>query len=219
MGSDQLDRLAARALEIDAPRNTTIFSRGDPCEGLHIVVFGLVKLSLGTEHGNERVLDLVGSGRCLSPGPLFRDKTRRVTAKALNDTKLVHIPKSALLAELDHSAEFSRCIINELSQRVEQLVSDLENCTLRSGMERVSWFLLGLLPASHRLASGSITLPANKGIVASRLNLTHEHFSRILRDLAQAGLIRMKSRQIEILDIARMRTLGGSNDTSGAAPA
>jgi len=210
LGADQLARISGYALEIEAPQGTTIFSRGDPCDGLHIVVFGLVKLSLGTEHGDERVLDLVGSGHSLSPGPLFRDATRRLTAETLHDTKLVFIPKASLMSELEQSPDFARCIIIELSQRVEQLVHDLENCTLRSGRERVIWLLLSLLPASHGRASASITLPAKKGILASRMNLTHEHFSRILHDLAETDLIAMTGRQIEIPDIARLQAAGGA---------
>ena len=73
--------------------------------------------------------------------------------------------------------------------------------------------LLSLLPASNGQQSASILLPAKKGILASRMNLTHEHFSRILHDLSEAGLIAMTGRQIEVPDIARLRAAGGASGT------
>ena len=209
MHTDQLRRIAADSTEIDAPRGTRVFSRGDACTGLHLVVFGQIKLALDTPHGDERVVDLVGAGRSLGPGPLFGDRPHNLTADALQDSKLVHIPKASVHAELERNHGFARCIINDLTEREEQLVNDIENCTLRSGKQRVSWFLLSQLGEPAQQANASITLPATKGIVASRMNLTHEHFSRILHELA-AGLIIMNGRRIDIPDIARLQSLSGA---------
>ena len=51
----------------------------------------------------------------------------------------------------------------------------------------------------------TITLQAAKGVIASRLNLTQEHFSRILHQLMEAGLIEISKREIRIPDIGRLR--------------
>jgi len=50
-----------------------------------------------------------------------------------------------------------------------------------------------------------VTLPATKGVVASRLNLTLEHFSRILHELAAEGLIEVRGRSVHIRDVDRLR--------------
>jgi CRP-like cAMP-binding protein len=54
-----------------------------------------------------------------------------------------------------------------------------------------------------------VTLPTSKAIVASRLNLTPEHFSRILHDLTQAGLIEVDGREVRIKDVTRLRAYSG----------
>jgi CRP-like cAMP-binding protein len=54
----------------------------------------------------------------------------------------------------------------------------------------------------------TINLEATKGVIASRLNITQEHFSRILHQLMEAGLIEVSRRDIRILDIARLRSHG-----------
>jgi len=53
------------------------------------------------------------------------------------------------------------------------------------------------------------TLHAAKGVIASRLNLTQEHFSRILHQLMEAGLIEVSRRDIHIPDIRRLRAHEG----------
>jgi CRP-like cAMP-binding protein len=74
-------------------------------------------------------------------------------------------------------------------------------------IDRVIEFLLKHARQASHANGTEITLPASKGIVASRLNVTHEHFSRILRDLAEAGLIHVRGREIAIPDVVRLRDL------------
>jgi CRP-like cAMP-binding protein len=50
-----------------------------------------------------------------------------------------------------------------------------------------------------------VTLPTNKGVIASRLNLTQEHFSRILHELSEKGLIVVEGRKIHIPDVGKLR--------------
>jgi CRP-like cAMP-binding protein len=42
-------------------------------------------------------------------------------------------------------------------------------------------------------------------VIASRLNMTPEHFSRILHDLAAGGLIEVNGRSVSIPDLERLR--------------
>jgi CRP-like cAMP-binding protein len=78
---------------------------------------------------------------------------------------------------------------------------------LLSGTQRVAGFLLSQLPPNGAaVTQATVTLPAQKSIIASRLNLTHEHFSRILRDIQSAGLIEVRGRQITFIDVAHLRS-------------
>jgi CRP-like cAMP-binding protein len=54
---------------------------------------------------------------------------------------------------------------------------------------------------------GEVTLPIGEGVIASRLNLTPQHFSRILNDLTAQGLIVVEGRKVHIVDLERLRAL------------
>jgi len=201
---DELARLANGAVQFEAPRGSSIFRRGEPCTGIHVVVYGQVKLSLHSSNGAEKVVELLGPGQSLGEPFLFLDEPHRVTAEALVESKLVHIPKAKVLAELEHHVGFARRIITNLSRRLDHFISDLESVSLRSGTERVIGYLL-TNAQSRSLDGAAVTLPAAKGIIASHLNLTQEHFSRILHELSAAGLIGVDGRDISIPDVDRLR--------------
>ncbi|MEO8557165.1 MAG: helix-turn-helix domain-containing protein, partial [Actinomycetota bacterium] len=84
---------------------------------------------------------------------------------------------------------------------------DVESYSMQSGTQRVIGYLLrqDVERADGPTASYTVTLPTSKAIVASRLNLTPEHFSRILHDLADAGLIGVDGREVRIANVERLR--------------
>lgn len=47
--------------------------------------------------------------------------------------------------------------------------------------------------------NGPFTLPATKAAIAAHLHLTPEHFSRLLHELADDGLLRIEGRRITLL--------------------
>jgi CRP-like cAMP-binding protein len=97
-------------------------------------------------------------------------------------------------------------MIAGLSRRLHQLVGDLEAYSMRSGTERVIGYLLSTgAEGVPDKGACDVTLPTTKGVVASRLNLTQEHFSRILHDLTSAGLIKVQGRTVHIVDVERLR--------------
>lgn len=206
LGAVALARLAAGANEVSARSGTVIFKRGDACRGLYIVISGQVKLALEAAQGGEQVVELVGPGGTLGETAIFLNGPYVLTAETLADTLLVFLAKAIVLAESARTPEFTRGIITVLSRRLQRLIGALEDCTLRSGTERVISYLLDQLPADAVNGQAMVTLPTKKGIIASQLGLTHEHFSRILRALATEAMIEVDGRTVYIRDTGRLRT-------------
>ena len=202
-----LERIASGTKLVHAQRRTIIFRRGEACCGMHAVLFGQLKLTLHAIQGGQCVIDLVGPGQTLGEAALFLDKPYIATAESLTDTQLVHISKATVLAEADRHPKFARRLLVNLSERLHLHIKDLESYALYSATGRVVGFLLNDLPECSGDVKPSLTLPAAKGVIASRLNLTHEHFSRILHELTTAGLIEMDGRSIKIQDVGGLRAL------------
>ena len=206
MTAAALARMSAGASEVDVRGKTVIFKRGDACRGLYVVRSGQVKLVLEAAQGGEQVVELVGSGGILGETAMFLGGPHVLTAETLADTRLVHVARAAILSELERTPQFTRDIIAILSRRLEHVIGALEDCTLRSGTERVVGYLLNRLPPDAVNGHAMVTLPAQKGVIASQLNLTHEHFSRILRVLATEAMIEVDGRTVHVRNMARLRT-------------
>jgi CRP-like cAMP-binding protein len=206
----ELDRIAAGTAQVRAPTGTILFRRGEACAGFHVVVYGQVKLAFGAADGSEKVVEILGPGQSFGEAVMFLEKPYVVFAETLADSLLLQIGKSGVFAELERNPRFARKMLAGLAQRLHRLVHDLEAYTLRSGTQRVIGYLLRDAPEEgppH--APIEIALATSKGVLASRLNITREHFSRILHDLSTAGLIEVHGRIIRITDPERLRAYEG----------
>ena len=203
MGEAELDRLAAATVPLYFDKGQAIVQCGDACTGFHVVVYGQVKLAFTSPQGVEKVVEIVRPGQSFGEALMFLDKPYIVFAQALADSMLLHVAKQAVFEGLGNG--FGRRMIAGLAGRLHGLVRDVEAYTLRSGQERIIGYLLAELPEDIVLGEAEVRLTPGKSVLASRLNMTPEHFSRILHELAQAGLIEVNGRSIRIPDVARLR--------------
>lgn len=202
----ELDRIAAGTTELHVPRGDMLFNKGDPCVGFHLVIYGQVKLAFISPQGSEKVVEIVGPGFSFGEALMFMEKPYIVMAQTLADSLLLHVSKQVVFDEIERNPAFARKMLAGLSRRLHGLINDVEAYSLQSGTQRVIGYLLrqdqDLAAVS---APNSVMLPTSKAIVASRLNLTPEHFSRILHELADRGLISVDGREVKILDLSKLR--------------
>lgn len=184
---------------------------GEPGTGLHLVADGQVKLLLQGGNGHEKVFDLIGPGGCFGEPSLFTGRPHQVTAQAIVNSALLHVPGEELLNLIGETPELALRIIKGLAQRIYRRTQDLKSYMLMSGTQRVICYLLHAVPFDSGAATEVVvTLPVRKGLIASRLNLTQEHFSRILHELASSALIRVEGQRVCIPDVAQLRALAVS---------
>ena len=204
MGPAELDRIAAATVPLYFDKGQSIVQCGDPCTGFHVVVYGQVKLAFTSPQGVEKVVEIVRPGQSFGEALMLLDKSYIVFAQALADCMLLHVAKHAVLDELGPNP-FARRMLAGLASRLHGLVRDVEAYTLRSGQDRVIGYLLAELPEGTVSGPAEVQLMPGKSVLASRLNMTPEHFSRILHDLAAGGLIEVSGRSIRVPDVVRLR--------------
>jgi CRP-like cAMP-binding protein len=214
LSAEQRSRIAERTRPLRVSRGETLFRRGDPAAGTYIVAYGQVKLSFVSPTGVEKVIEILDQGQSFGEAVMFLEVPHVVTAQTLADSLLLLVPKEAVFEGIERDPGFARRMLAGLSRRLHQLVADVESYSTRSGTERLIGFLLHDcgLEAPHEKAAADapagpvdIELPVAKGIIASRLNLTQEHLSRILHDLSALGLIEVRGRRVRVIDLERLR--------------
>jgi CRP-like cAMP-binding protein len=203
---EQIQLVAATVRERHLAKGEMLFQKGDPARGFFIVASGQIKLALPSAQGNEKVVEIIGARQSFGEAVMFMDRPFPVFAEALVDTHLLHIAKDAVFHLIDTDASFARRMLAGMSMRLHSLIADVESYSLRSSTQRLIGYLLQHAPhdddSSNRV---EITLPTSKHILASRLNLTPETFSRILHELSSSGLIEVHGRSITVPDLRRLR--------------
>lgn len=202
--ADEVARIARGTREINALRGDILFHKGDSPTGFYLIVYGQVKLAFTSSQGGEKVVDILNQGKTFGEAVMFMDKPCMVYAQALSDSQLLHISKNAIIDELERDPKLGRKMIAGLSMRLHHLLVDVESYSLHSGRQRIIGYLLRD-NVKGDAKSLTVTLPTNKGVIASRLNLTQERFSRILHELSDKGLIVVEGRKISIPDVEKLR--------------
>lgn len=205
MNPEEIDRIAQSTRELHASKGEMVFQRGDPSNGFYVVIHGQLKLAFSSPQGVEKVVHLVGPGKTFGEAVMFMDMPYPVYAQALVDTLLLHISKTAVFAGIERDPVFCRKMLAGLSVRLHSLVTDVEAYSLRSCAQRVIGYLLQNDNDKENL---HVNLPASKTVIASRLNISPETFSRVLHDLSAAELISVKGKTVDILDMEKLRAYG-----------
>lgn len=204
--TDHIAHLAAATREKRLIKGEMLFQRGDTPRGFFVVVFGQIKLAFSSPQGNEKVIEIVGPQQTFGEAVMFTERPYPVFAEALADTLLLQIPRSAVVELLDSERAFALQMLSGLSLRLHRIVQDVESYSLRSSTQRLIGYLIKHCPESEGADNSvDIELPTSKQVIASRLNLTPETFSRILHDLSKEGLITVHGRHITVSDVGKLR--------------
>jgi CRP-like cAMP-binding protein len=205
MSPEEIALIAADTREQHLLRGNVLFQRGDQSLGFYIVVHGQIKLALSSPQGIEKVVELFGAGQSFGEAVMFMGKPYPVYAQALVDTLVLHISKQAVFGGIESDPAFCRKMLAGLSIRLHRMIHYVESFSLRSSAQRVIGYLLQDCEEAAEDSEITVSLPANKNVIASNLNITPETFSRILHNLAAKDLIEVTGKDVRIKNIAKLR--------------
>jgi len=205
LADEEIDLIAKGTRELRCAKGSTIFHRGDACTGFHTVVFGQVKLSVTSSQGVEKIVEIVQQGQSFGEATMFLEQPYVVSAQAHTSSLLLHISKAAVCRSMERDHRTMRKMLGSLALQTHHLMLDVEGYSLLTGKQRTIRYLLGQLAnAEPGSESVSFDLSVRKGAIASRLNLTQEHFSRILHELSEDDLVRVDGRHLTVPSLQRL---------------
>ena len=208
----QVQQVAAQSRVVYGRRGEVVCARGQLLPGVVVVAFGMLKLALRRADGEERVVRFLGAGECFGEASVLLSRPSRLDAVALEDSELVIAPAPMLrrLVELDR--RFAHNLVDTLAVRSLDLLAELEASVQQCGVERLACLLQSLAEPGRQAGRWVARLPATKTAVAARLGVKKETLSRLLRGLAERGLIEVSGREVRILDqpgLARLASASG----------
>lgn len=202
----ELQLLAARALPRTYQPGETIFSEGDPCEGLYIVATGSVKIFNTSASGREQVLDIEGAGNSLAELPVFDGGAYPASTAAVEPCTLLFISKKELRALCLERPEVSLKVLKAVSARLRKLVDMIEKLSFTTVRQRlVSWLLQEAKTKGKATSRGiEFTLRINNQELAFQIGTVRELVSRNLSHLQAQGVLKIQGRTFIIPDLSSL---------------
>lgn len=198
-----LSRLAAQARLRKAAKGSFLFMQGDEAQALYVIQQGWIKLFRQTLDGDEVVVDILHDGFIFGDSSLVEGNHYSSGAQAVEQSELLEIPSAALREAVESSHRFSLNLLASFARRRRQKDKEIEHLTLKNAPQRIGCFLLRLCSAD---AKGTVTLhlPYDKMLVAARLGMQPETFSRALGRLKEETGVKTQGPSVIIPSIERM---------------
>jgi len=208
--SEYLGDISRSARQVEFPKGQTIFRVGDPARELFFLLSGQAKRATFSAGGNEKVIELLLPGQSFGEAELFGARPYASFAVAVEPTVLLCVGGDSVRRTLETAPQLSMRIIGALAKRAIAIESDAAASHFRTGCQRLLDYLLAQVgTALEPHGQTKLTLTASKQLIASRIGMTPETLSRVLHDLADAGMIVVDGRNIHLQNariVSRMAT-------------
>ena len=205
-GLDQaeLESVRQHIFEKKAVRGEILVFEGEPADTLFFVVNGMVKVFKTSADGKEQILQIIRPGDSFNDVPVFAGDVSLASAEAMSDVSLYAISKTDFAGIIRENLKLSLNVIQILSERVQRLVSLVEDLSFRNVTGRVAKVLL------EYAGNGSDEKPRlTQQEMAAMIGTAREMVGRSLKTLEEEGTIRMERNRVIITDQATLREVAG----------
>lgn len=177
----------------------------DQAERFFILRSGWIKLFRETLDGTQSIVDVLTAGHMFGETAIFQDDLYPYSAEAVEPVEIISLPLSILKSEIETNNKLALSMLSAMARYRRQQDREIEHRTIQNAPQRIGCFLLRL---ANQDESGAVTihLPYDKTLVASRLGMQPETFSRALVKLKEKTGIRIKGATIEMDSLAQLTT-------------
>lgn len=208
----QLAQVVTAALPVQLDAGEELFTHGQRATRFFILETGTIQLYRLSPAGEEKVIELIWPGQSFAEAVMFMEGNRYpVSARAIVPSEVWGFDMNVFRAVLQNSPAVCFRLLGRMSQRLRQLLQEIDELTLQNATMRLAQYLLRFAPEPS-CGRYSVHWETPKQVLASRLSVRPETFSRILQQLAQAGIIQVHGKTVEVLDAARLRNWAGQSD-------
>lgn len=209
LSREELQILAGRTVRKLFSAGELLFSEGEPCNGLHIIAKGKIRIFKTSVNGREQVLAVNAPGDSVAELPVFDGGPFPASAAAIEDTEIAFISRRDFHAYCLEHPEVSLKVLAVVGARLRRLVGIIEELSFTTIRQRLIALLVKLAQTEGKVTAGGIEfmLPATHQELANQLGTVRELISRNLMRLQAEGLIDVDARQIVVRDVRSLSAL------------
>jgi CRP/FNR family cyclic AMP-dependent transcriptional regulator len=194
--SDLPDQLFSALLAKAKPRQLAagevLFVSGDPGDGFYQLDEGLLKVSIASATGGERILAILGPGSIVGDLAIIDGLPRSAAVTALRPSKLKFVSRATFNTFANQEPNIYKYLVKMLAARLrdtDQIVAAESFLPLKGQVARA---LLGLSHAfGHKVGGTRVVIrqKVSQRDLASMAGIARENVSRIVNELMRANII------------------------------
>jgi CRP-like cAMP-binding protein len=204
LSSEMSETLVGRAIPRVYEKGSMLFHQGEPASAFFIILDGWVKLYRTTADGLEVVLHVFKRGEAFAEAAMFLGGRYPASAETVAPSRLLKIDGEAFRLRIRDRPELAMSMLASASYQLKMLVEQIEQIKVRSAPQRIADFLIRIAPT--REGAAVVELPFEKSLLANRLGMKPESFSRALSRLRSYG-VTVDREVVRIDDVGRLLTL------------
>jgi CRP-like cAMP-binding protein len=201
----QRDRLMTGASFVQLEAGEKLFGHGGLARRFFVLEADAILLYRLSAAGEEKVIEIIQPRQSFAEAVMPMDgNLYPVSARALAECAAWGFDMKGFRAVLETSPAVCFKLLARMSQRLHQLLQEIDQLTLQNATMRVAHHLLDAAPEGNP-SRFQVQWETPKQALASRPSVRPETFSRILHQLTKAGLIQVQGKAVEVLDARRLR--------------
>ncbi len=206
----QLEKVKQSMRHLLLAEGENLFEQGQRAERFFLVREGHIKLLRLSLEGSEKVFEVIAPTQTFAEAIMFMpNSVYPVSAQAIEPSSLLAFENKIFVEILKESSDTCFRLMFHMSRRIRHWINEVDNLTLQNATYRLINYILYHIPNNHQ-DSYEFNLPIPKQVIASRLSIKPETFSRILNSLCQEGLLTVTGRIIHIHQVEKLRLYGQS---------
>ena len=195
----------SNSVSINFKKGETVCKRGAFASHIFFLEEGLVKVFL-EEKSKNLIISLYKSNSLLGLPSIFGVNNKLpYSISTYTDCRIKMIDIQIFRRILQQNPAFSYHIINLLNENTAQFYGRFFSLTQKQLHGRLADILLCL---SNRIfASRSFELPLSRADLGDLTGMSTESVIRMMKEFKDDGLINMKAKKVELLDVARLERI------------
>ena len=166
-----------------------------------LVLDGLIKIYREDDEGNEFFMYYLDGGKACALSLLCAQKqdTSELKAKAVTEATILSIPLSYTDQWMMKYKSWNQFALSSYRERFEELLQTVDHVAFRNMDERLVFYL-----KRHQEKSKSNYITSSITEIAQELNSSREVISRLLKKLADKGVVNLHRNSIELVHLEKM---------------
>ncbi len=194
---DTLENLIRSASLNTHTKKKILFIHEEKAERFFLIKSGWVKLFRETLEGDQAVIDILPQGHLFGEMSVFEGGVYPYSAEVVDKSEIISLPTNILKSEMEKNHDFALAFLDVMAKYRNRQDNEIEHRVIQNAPQRIGCFLLRL-EKEEKDGIVRIHLPYDKTLVAARLGMQPETFSRALSKLKKETGIRVQGAYIEM---------------------